>query len=198
MELVILGGLFLSLTIWKTLELMSFGFARFTAAPNDDNGYDISDYKGISPEFGTMKDFDELLEEVHQRGMKLIMDLVLNHTSDEHPWFIESRSAKDNPYRDYYIWHPSKNGKEPNNWESILTDRPGSTLAEPRVRALRDHEGKGYGTRPRDREEDRRRAPRPCRAGEPAAARGAGNACFPARRGRQRSIGARWSQRTKS
>lgn len=89
-------------------------------SPNVDNGYDISDYQGISPEYGTMEDFDELLEEVHARGMKLIMDLVINHTSDEHEWFIESRSSKDNPYRDYYIWHPGKNGKAPNNWESIF------------------------------------------------------------------------------
>ncbi|RBW68814.1 glycoside hydrolase family 13 protein [Bacillus taeanensis] len=90
------------------------------SSPNDDNGYDISDYKGIMEEFGTMADFDELLEEVHNRNMKLIMDLVINHTSDEHPWFIESRSSKDNPYRDYYIWHRGKSGKEPNNWESIF------------------------------------------------------------------------------
>ncbi|WP_428909894.1 glycoside hydrolase family 13 protein [Niallia sp. Krafla_26] len=90
-------------------------------SPNDDNGYDIRDYKGIMKEFGTMSDFDQLLEEVHRRDMKLIMDLVLNHTSDEHPWFIESRSSKENPYRDYYIWRPSKNGKEPNNWESIFS-----------------------------------------------------------------------------
>jgi alpha-glucosidase len=90
------------------------------SSPNDDNGYDISDYKGIMDEFGTMEDFDQLLAEVHGRGMKLIMDLVINHTSDEHPWFIESRSSKKNPYRDYYIWHPGKNGKEPNNWESIF------------------------------------------------------------------------------
>ncbi|MEJ8764665.1 alpha-glucosidase [Oceanobacillus sp. HCA-5259] len=89
-------------------------------SPNIDNGYDISDYQGISAEYGTMEDFDELLREVHARGMKLIMDLVINHTSDEHEWFIESRSSKDNAYRDYYIWHPGKNGKAPNNWESIF------------------------------------------------------------------------------
>jgi len=91
-------------------------------SPNDDNGYDISDYKAIHQDFGTMKDLDQLLEEVHKRGMKLIMDLVINHTSDEHEWFIESRSSKDNPYRDYYIWHPGKeDGSEPNNWESIFS-----------------------------------------------------------------------------
>ncbi|MBD1379636.1 glycoside hydrolase family 13 protein [Metabacillus arenae] len=89
-------------------------------SPNDDNGYDISDYQDIMDEFGTMKDFNQLLKEVHQRGMKLIMDLVINHTSDEHPWFIESRSSKDNPKRDWYIWRPGKDGKEPNNWESIF------------------------------------------------------------------------------
>ncbi len=89
-------------------------------SPNDDNGYDISDYQAILADFGTMEDFDLLLEETHKRGMKLIMDLVINHTSDEHEWFIESRSSKDNPYRDYYIWRPGKDGQEPNNWESIF------------------------------------------------------------------------------
>lgn len=89
-------------------------------SPNDDNGYDISDYQAIMDEFGTMADFDQLLEAAHHRGMKLIMDLVINHTSDEHSWFIESRASKGNSYRDYYIWHPGKNGKEPNNWESIF------------------------------------------------------------------------------
>ncbi|MFC0523063.1 alpha-glucosidase [Pontibacillus salicampi] len=89
-------------------------------SPKDDNGYDISDYKDILAEFGTMDDFDALLQEVHRRGMKLIIDLVLNHTSDEHPWFIESRSSKDNPKRDWYIWRDSKDNKEPNNWESIF------------------------------------------------------------------------------
>ncbi|UOQ46576.1 alpha-glucosidase [Gracilibacillus caseinilyticus] len=89
-------------------------------SPNDDNGYDISDYQAIMDDFGTMEDFDQLLTEVHERGMKLIMDLVINHTSDEHPWFLESSSSIDNPYRDFYIWHPGNNGKEPNNWESIF------------------------------------------------------------------------------
>lgn len=90
-------------------------------SPNDDNGYDISDYKAILADFGTMEDFDLLLREVHKRGMKLIMDLVINHTSDEHAWFIESRSSKDNAYRDYYIWREGKDGKEPSNWESIFS-----------------------------------------------------------------------------
>ncbi|WP_130835664.1 glycoside hydrolase family 13 protein [[Erwinia] mediterraneensis] len=89
-------------------------------SPNDDNGYDISDYQAIMAEFGTMADFDRLLHEVHARGMRLIIDLVVNHTSDEHPWFLESRSAKDHPKRDWYIWRDGKNGAEPNNWESIF------------------------------------------------------------------------------
>ena len=89
-------------------------------SPNDDNGYDISDFQEIMPEFGNMADFDHLLTELHNRDMKLMMDLVINHTSDEHPWFIESKSSKDNPYRDYYIWHPGKEGQEPNNWASIF------------------------------------------------------------------------------
>jgi len=87
-------------------------------SPNDDNGYDISNYFDIMDEFGTMADWEELLEEMHHRGLRLVMDLVVNHTSDEHPWFIESRKSKENPYRDYYIWRPGKGGKEPNNWSS--------------------------------------------------------------------------------
>lgn len=90
-------------------------------SPNHDNGYDISDYCDIMKEFGTMDDFDLLLREMHTRGMKLMMDLVLNHTSHEHPWFVESRSSKDNPKRDYYIWRKGKNGGPPNNWESYFS-----------------------------------------------------------------------------
>jgi oligo-1,6-glucosidase len=90
-------------------------------SPNDDNGYDISDYLNIQEEFGTMADWEQLLQAVHQRGMKLIMDLVPNHTSDEHAWFVESRSSRDNPRRDWYIWRPGKDGSEPNNWESIFS-----------------------------------------------------------------------------
>ncbi|MBU5468303.1 alpha-glucosidase [Virgibacillus sp. MSJ-26] len=87
-------------------------------SPNDDNGYDISNYQKIMDEFGTMEDWDYMLSEIHKRDMKLIMDLVVNHTSDEHHWFAESRKSTDNPYRDYYIWRPGKNGAEPNNWEA--------------------------------------------------------------------------------
>ena len=73
-------------------------------SPNDDNGYDISDYRAIMDEFGTMEDFDRLLAEAHEKGLRIVMDLVVNHTSDEHPWFIESRKSAESPYRDYYIW----------------------------------------------------------------------------------------------
>ena len=89
-------------------------------SPNDDNGYDISDYQDIMTEFGTMADFDEMLEKAHSLGLKIVMDLVVNHSSDEHKWFIESRSSKDNPYRDYYIWREGKNGGAPNNWGSCF------------------------------------------------------------------------------
>ena len=89
-------------------------------SPNDDNGYDISDYQDIMTEFGTMADFDEMLEKAHSLGLKIVMDLVVNHSSDEHKWFVESRSSKDNPYRDYYIWREGKNGGAPNNWGSCF------------------------------------------------------------------------------
>ncbi|MEB1809315.1 MAG: alpha-glucosidase [Bacillaceae bacterium] len=114
-------GVISKLDYLKNLGIDVIWICPIFSSPNDDNGYDISDYKGIMDDFGTMADFDQLLKEVHDRGMKLILDLVINHTSDEHPWFIESRSSKDNPYRDYYIWHPGKDGKEPNNWESIFS-----------------------------------------------------------------------------
>jgi oligo-1,6-glucosidase len=90
-------------------------------SPNDDNGYDISDYRAIHPEFGTMDDFDELLEGLHNRRMKLVMDLVVNHSSDEHSWFQASRKSPDNPYRDWYIWRrPAADGGPPNNWQSFF------------------------------------------------------------------------------
>ena len=85
-------------------------------SPNDDNGYDISDYRAIMKEFGSMKDFDELLEGLHKRGMKFIMDVVVNHSSDEHEWFQQSRSSIDNPYRDYYHWWPAEKGKPNHRW----------------------------------------------------------------------------------
>ena len=90
-------------------------------SPNDDNGYDIRDYYSIMEEFGTMSDFDELLDSVHKRGMKLIMDLVVNHTSDEHEWFVESKSSLDNEKRDFYIWKDGIEKNPPNNWGSFFS-----------------------------------------------------------------------------
>ena len=90
-------------------------------SPNDDNGYDISDYRNIMDEFGTLADFDELLRKMHEKGIRLVMDLVVNHTSDENKWFVESRKSKDNDYRDYYIWRKGRNGNPPNNWGSYFS-----------------------------------------------------------------------------
>ncbi|EKS1844000.1 alpha-glucosidase [Cronobacter muytjensii] len=116
-----LNGIIEKLDYLKDLGIDLIWICPMYPSPNDDNGYDISDYQGIMAEFGTMADFDRLLAGVHQRGMRLILDLVVNHTSDEHPWFLESRSSKDNPKRDWYIWRDGKDGAEPNNWESIFS-----------------------------------------------------------------------------
>lgn len=89
--------------------------------PNVDNGYDVRDYRSVLAEFGTMADFDELLAQIKARGMRLVIDLVVNHSSDEHHWFVESRKSEDNPYRDYYIWHPGRDGREPNDWRSFFS-----------------------------------------------------------------------------
>ena len=116
-----LPGMVEKLDYLKDLGIDVIWLSPMYKSPNDDNGYDISDYQDIMEEFGTMEDFNHLLSETHKRGMKLIPDLVVNHTSDEHPWFIESRSSKDNPKRDWYIWaDPKSDGSEPNNWESIF------------------------------------------------------------------------------
>ena len=96
------------------------------ASPQVDNGYDIADYQTINPAFGTMDDFRLLLDEAHRRGIRIILDMVLNHTSDQHRWFRESRKSKDNPYRDYYIWRPARDGKEPNNWGNYFYEGRGS------------------------------------------------------------------------
>lgn len=103
---------------WLGVDLIWIG--PIYQSPNDDNGYDISDYQKIMAEFGSMADFELLLQKVHQLGMKLIMDLVINHTSDEHPWFIESRSSKLSAKRDWYLWHDGIDKQPPNNWESIF------------------------------------------------------------------------------
>lgn len=116
-----LPGVIEKLDYLKDLRIDVIWLSPMYKSPNDDNGYDISDYTDIMDEFGTMDDFNLLLDSIHRRGMKLILDLVVNHTSDEHPWFIESKSSKDNPKRDWYIWQePKSDGTEPNNWESIF------------------------------------------------------------------------------
>ncbi|WP_134706715.1 alpha-glucosidase [Rahnella sp. CJA17(1/100)] len=115
-----INGITEKLDYLKDLGIDLIWICPIYQSPNDDNGYDISDYQQIMAEFGTMADFDHLLKQVHLRGMRLIIDLVVNHTSDEHPWFVESGSSLDNPKRDWYIWRDGKQGGEPNNWESIF------------------------------------------------------------------------------
>lgn len=115
-----LKGIIEKLDYLKNMGIDILYLNPINKSPNDDNGYDISDFRDIMDEFGTISDLNELVKGLHERNMKLIMDLVINHSSDEHPWFIESRKGKDNPYRDYYIWHTGKNGNPPNNWGSFF------------------------------------------------------------------------------
>lgn len=114
-------GIIEKLDYIKSLGVDMIWLCPVYESPNDDNGYDIRDYRKISEDFGGNKAFDELMNGIHDRGMKLIMDLVANHTSDEHHWFEESRKSKDNPYRDYYIWRKGENGGPPNNWTSFFS-----------------------------------------------------------------------------
>ncbi len=116
-----LNGITSRLDYLKELGIDVIWLSPVYQSPNDDNGYDISDYQAIMEEFGTMEDFDKMIEGIHARGMRLVMDLVVNHTSDEHAWFLESRKSKDNPYRDYYIWREGKDGQAPNNWGSYFS-----------------------------------------------------------------------------
>lgn len=117
-----LNGIRQRLDYLKRLGIDVIWLSPVCQSPNDDNGYDISNYQDIMNEFGSMKDFDDLLREAHEKGIKILLDLVVNHTSDEHSWFLESRKGRENPYRDYYIW---KEGKEdggcPNNWGSCFS-----------------------------------------------------------------------------
>ncbi|UII56740.1 alpha-glucosidase [Cytobacillus spongiae] len=114
-------GIISKLDYLKELGIDVIWLSPVYKSPNDDNGYDISDYRDIMDEFGTMADWEQLLKEMHDRGIKLIMDLVVNHSSDEHAWFVESKKSKDNPFRDYYIWREGRDGEEPNNWESFFS-----------------------------------------------------------------------------
>ncbi|MCI1921361.1 MAG: alpha-glucosidase [Liquorilactobacillus nagelii] len=115
-----LGGVLQRLPYIKKLGVDVIWLNPIYKSPDKDNGYDISDYRAIQPKFGNMKVFDQLLAETHRLGMKIVMDLVVNHTSDQHEWFKQSRSSKDNPYRDFYIWRDGKNNLVPNNWGSYF------------------------------------------------------------------------------
>src|ERR671917_309239 len=112
-----LAGITSRLDYLATLGVDVLWLSPVYPSPQDDAGYDISDYRGIEPVFGTLADFDALLAAVHERGMRLVMDLVVNHTSDEHPWFVESRSSRDNPKRDWYWWRE----QPPNGWRSFFS-----------------------------------------------------------------------------
>lgn len=116
-----LRGIIKRLPYLKELGIGILWLSPVYRSPNDDNGYDISDYRSIHPDFGTMSEMDKLLQLAEKLDIKVIMDLVINHTSDEHEWFKESRNP-DSPYRDYYIWRPGKNGKKPNNWTSFFAE----------------------------------------------------------------------------
>ena len=117
-----LNGITEKLDYLKELGIDVIWLSPVYQSPNDDNGYDISDYQAIMTEFGTMEDYDRMLARAHELGIKIMMDLVVNHTSDEHAWFVESRKSVDNPYRDFYIWRKGKEDKkEPNNWGSCFS-----------------------------------------------------------------------------
>ncbi len=117
-----LNGITSKLDYLKYLGIDVIWLSPVYKSPNDDNGYDISDYQAIMDDFGTMEDFDKLLAEAHKRNIRIVMDLVVNHTSDEHKWFMESRKSKDNEYRDYYIWREGQNEQTPpNNWGSCFS-----------------------------------------------------------------------------
>ena len=116
-----LKGVISKLDYIKSIGVDAIWFSPLYPSPNADYGYDIADYKDISPDYGTLDEFKTLLDEAHKRGLKVIMDLVVNHTSDQHKWFLESKKGDDNPYHDYYFWRKGKkNGKEPNNWKSTF------------------------------------------------------------------------------
>lgn len=122
-----LRGVMSKLHVLRDLGVNCIWFTPIYTSPQVDNGYDVADYRDIDPAYGTLEDFKELLEMAHGMGIRVIMDMVLNHSSDEHKWFQESRKSKDNPYRNYYIWQPPKaDGSEPNNWGSYFREGNGS------------------------------------------------------------------------
>ncbi|NLA77579.1 MAG: glucohydrolase, partial [Clostridiales bacterium] len=113
-------GIISKLDYIKSLNVDAIWFSPLYKSPNKDYGYDIADYKSISEDYGTLDEFKTLVAEAHKRGLKVIMDLVINHTSDQHEWFIESKKSKDNPYHDYYIWRKGKGKRPPNNWKATF------------------------------------------------------------------------------
>lgn len=115
-----LKGVLSKLDYIKSIGVDAIWFSPLYPSPNADYGYDIADYRDISSDYGTLEEFKEVIKEAHARDLKVIMDLVVNHTSDQHKWFLESKKGKDNPYHDYYFWRKGKNGKEPNNWLSTF------------------------------------------------------------------------------
>lgn len=133
-----LRGIISKLDYLESLGIDAVWLNPIFTSPNDDNGYDISDYCNIMPEFGSMADFDELLAGLHKRNIKLILDLVANHSSDEHPWFQESRKSRDNPYRDYYHWWPAENGK-PSQRESYFDIDRDAWMYDPQTNAFYLH-----------------------------------------------------------
>jgi len=116
-----LGGVIGKLDYLAALGIDVLWLSPFFPSPQDDNGYDISDYQDVDPTFGTLADLDELLRRAHDHGIRVILDLVVNHTSDEHPWFVESRSSTTSPKRDWYWWRPARDGGPPNNWQSAFS-----------------------------------------------------------------------------
>ncbi|MGB5504055.1 MAG: alpha-amylase family glycosyl hydrolase, partial [Polyangiales bacterium] len=118
-----LPGIIERLDYVKWLGLETIWLSPFFSSPQADFGYDISDHFSIAPEYGSLEDCRRLIDEIHARGMKVVFDMVLNHTSDQHPWFLESRSSRDNPYRDFYLWQDGRKpygAAPPNNWHSML------------------------------------------------------------------------------
>lgn len=115
-----LKGIISKLDYLQDLGVETIWFSPYFTSPQKDFGYDVTDFKGIDPQYGDMKLSDKLIDEIHKRDMKIVLDLVLNHTSDQHPWFIESRSSRDNPKRDWYVWQDGKGKKPPNNWRSMI------------------------------------------------------------------------------
>src|SRR5512136_2031695 len=115
-----LPGILSKLDYLQWLGVDAIWLSPIHPSPMVDFGYDVSNYHDIDPVFGKLADLDRLVSEAHARGIRVVLDMVMNHTSDQHPWFIESRSSRDNPKRDWYIWRDPRDGHEPNNWESVF------------------------------------------------------------------------------